>query len=163
MTRFVKIALAGAMSLWGLLGVMGNLSHYSVNLEFVAGVMAMSDQMLDTSAWWAAHAITNPVIVNIGFAFIYLSKLATGILCALGAWRMWQARAADGASFQRAKTLVILGAGISIFMLFFGFIIISGIWFSMWQASYGLAIHQFAFIYMAALALIASYVNVKDD
>ncbi|MGA8382068.1 MAG: DUF2165 domain-containing protein, partial [Stellaceae bacterium] len=68
---------------------------------------------------------------------------------------------ADAACFNRAKRLVHVGAGLGFLVWFFGFMVVGGEWFQMWQS------HQWngqqpAFrFYMAVLAVLI-FVNQPD-
>ena len=58
-----------------------------------------------------------------------------GALCAVGAWKIWQARAASPAVFQKAKTLAAFGLVVSMLQWLVAFITVGGEWFLMWQSS----------------------------
>jgi predicted small integral membrane protein len=69
---------------------------------------------------------------------------------------------ADGARFNRSKRCVVIGATLAFLLWFFGFMVIGGEWFQMWQsASWNGQEAAFRF-YMTVLAVLI-FVNQKDD
>lgn len=119
MIRYTKILLALAVALWGLFGGLGNLLNYQEGLQSVYSVLSM--ETLPESALRDGPRTPGPLLVFLGFAFIWSLKLAGGALCLVGAIRMWVNRKAGPADFTRAKRWAIAGCGIMFFMLFFGF------------------------------------------
>jgi predicted small integral membrane protein len=80
------------------------------------------------------RSITNPVLWQIAYALIIAAEAATGILFLAGAIRMVQMRAARGAVFNDSKSLFIAGATLAFLVWFFGFMVVAGEWFAMWQS-----------------------------
>lgn len=159
--RLVKIGLVAAVALWGLVGALSNLSSWDNTLGTVGAVTSMATIEGGAESW---KATTNPAVIWLGGLFIALSKLAAGLLCGAGAWRMWRARAAGPAEFAAARTIALAGCGVAIFMLFGGFIVIAEGWFELWRSQS--AITQSlptAFRYAGLIALIGIFVVATDD
>ncbi len=159
MLRILKTLLAASVALWGLLGALGNLLNWSATTGAVAAVTSMSTFPGGPERW---QATTNPAVILAGALFILLAKIASGLLCATGAWRMWAAR--DTAAFAKAKTLVLSGCAIAILMLFVGFAIIGEGWFELWRsAELREQAATPAFRYAATIALIALFIGRGED
>ncbi len=161
MLRIMKILLAASVALWGLLGAVGNLANWNATTGAVAAVTSMSTFPGGPERW---QATTNPAIILAGALFILLAKIATGLLCAGGSWRMWTARRADEAAFAQSKTLALAGCAVAIFMLFVGFAIIGEGWFEFWRST---ELRETAgapaFRYSGTIALIALLIASSDD
>lgn len=157
----MKILLALGVALWGLLGAIGNLAAWSATTGAVAAVTSMSTFAGGAERW---QATTNPAVILAGALFILLAKIACGLLCLIGAWRMWAARGEDAAAFARAKTLALSGCAVAIFMLFVGFAVIGEGWFEFWRSDMlRETAGEPAFRYSATIALIAILVGARDD
>ncbi len=155
--RLIKIALASALALWGLFTGAMNLIHYEDGLIGVRVVMGMPDIE-------SIRAISIPLLHHFGYAFIYLGKLAMGGLCLAGALQLWTARGASASVFNRKKQFVIAGAGIGLFMLFFGFFVVAGGYFNPGgRANIYLVFHQFATFYMVAIGVVTWFVSMHDE
>ena len=80
------------------------------------------------------RSITNPVVWQIVYALIIAAEGVTGILYLAGAIRLFQVRNAPGAVFNEAKSYVITAATLAFVVWFFGFMVVAGEWFAMWQS-----------------------------
>jgi predicted small integral membrane protein len=80
------------------------------------------------------RSITNPVLWQLGYALIIAAEGITGILFLAGAIRLIQARNAPAPIFNEAKSLVIAAATLAFLVWFFGFMVVAGEWFAMWQS-----------------------------
>ncbi len=161
MIRIVKIGLIVTVALWGFVGALGNILDWNQALGAVTAVTSMASFEGGTESW---RATTNPVIIWLGALFIMLSKLTTGMLCAVGARRMWQSRRREIADFKAAKAIGLTGCAIAVIMLFSGFLVIAESWFELWRTedTLRLALSD-AFRYAAMIALIAIFVATTDD
>ena len=161
MLRVMKILLAAGIALWGLLGAFGNIANWPATTGAVAAVTSMSTFAGGPQRW---QATTNPAVILAGALFILLGKVVSGLLCAAGAWRMWVAREGDAATFGRAKTMVLSGCAVAMFMLFVGFNVIGGGWFELWRSDMlREQAGEPAFGYGGMIALIALFVWAQDD
>ena len=161
MVRTMKIGLIVSVALWGFVGALGNILDWNQALGAVAAVTSMATFEGGAESW---QATTNPVIMWLGALFIMLSKLATGVMCAIGAGRMWQSRDSDVAEFTAAKAIALAGCAIAVIMLFGGFLVIAESWFELWrsQGQIRLALTD-AFRYAGMIALIAIFVATNDN
>lgn len=161
MLQKTKILLVVTVALWGLVGAHGNLTDWDGTTGAVGAVTSMASFEGGAESW---KATSNPAVIWLGALFIMLSKLAAGVLCSVGAWRMWQARGADAAAFVAAKQIALAGCAVAVIMLFGGFIVIAESWFELWRSDgFGGEVLQAAFRYGGFIALIALFVGMKDD
>jgi predicted small integral membrane protein len=160
MIRIVKTGLIITVALWGFIGALGNVLHWNETLSSVAAVTSMVTFEGGSESW---QATSNPIVMWLGALFIMLSKLSAGVLCMLGAGRMWQSRHAGTADFSTAKSIALAGCGIAVIMLFGGFIVIAESWFELWRSESMGAVLTAALRYGSMIALIAIFVAVPDD
>ena len=160
MIRIVKIGLVITVMLWGFFGALGNILSWDETLGSVAAVTSMVTFEGGAESW---QATSNPLVIWLGALFIMLSKLSAGILCAVGAGRMWQSRNAGAADFIAAKRVALAGCGIAVIMLFGGFIVIAESWFELWRSEALGAALTAALRYASMIALIAIFVATPDD
>jgi predicted small integral membrane protein len=160
MIRFVKIGLIITVVLWGLFGALGNVLQWDETLGSVAAVTSMVTFEGGAERW---QATSNPLVMWLGALFIMLSKLSAGVLCMVGAGRMWQSRNGSVADFSAAKRIALAGCGIAVIMLFGGFIVIAESWFELWRSEAMGAVLSAALRYGSMIALIAIFVATPDD
>lgn len=102
----------------------------SFNLPFqeVTAVLSMERviAIMPTMAW---RAVSNPVAIYLGVFFIVGIELVMGCLYSLGAYRMWQARSLDKASFNEAKRFGLWGCLCGIILFYACFQVLAGNWF----------------------------------
>ena len=72
-----------------------------------------------------------------GYALIIAADGLAGLLFLAGAVRLIQARNAPGEVFNAAKALVVAAATVAFLVWFFGFMVVAGEWFAMWQSKTG--------------------------
>jgi predicted small integral membrane protein len=68
------------------------------------------------------------------YASIILWETVAGALMFTGAWKLWCARAASAAAFNRAKQLAVAGLTLNLLQWSVAFISVGGEWFLMWQS-----------------------------
>lgn len=131
--RLCKVLLVASVALFHALIVFNNLTDYGSNFAFVTNVLGMTDTFPGNSLMW--RAITSPVLHHVGYASIIAWEAFGGVLLAIGAWHLWQARNASAPVFEAAKKFAILGLTASLLLWFLAFIVVGGEWFAMWQSS----------------------------
>ena len=89
MIRDIKILLALAVALWGLLGGLGNLVNYQQGMQSVESVLSM--ETLPEDAIPDGPREPNRLLLILGFAFIWGLKLVGGALClvAVGPFKLY--------------------------------------------------------------------------
>jgi predicted small integral membrane protein len=158
--RLAKILLVLMIGVFSLLVGLDNIIDYGTNFAFVQHVMSMDTVFPSNTLTW--RAITSPFLHHAAYAFIISLELLTGVLCVLGAWRLWQAREQGGFAFDAAKPVAIAGLVSGFGLWFFGFMVVGGEWFQMWQSQTWNG-QQAAFRFIACIGLVLIFLALKDD
>jgi predicted small integral membrane protein len=95
------------------------------------------------------------------YAAIIAAELATSVLCVAGSWRLFQARGTPAQQFNEAKALAIGGLVAGFTLYFFGFLVVGGEWFQMWQSQTWNG-QEAAFRFAASFALVLIFVAMED-
>lgn len=140
-TRIVKIALLAASAFFFLIVVLNNaVFDYPSNYGFVQHVLGMDTLFSGESQRW--RAIPDPTPEDNSFWFHHLFywtiiawEAAAGVLCGMGAWKLWKNLKAPAAAFNAAKALGVYGLGLTLLQWFTAFITVGAEWFLMWQSS----------------------------
>lgn len=158
--RVSKALLVGLIGVFSLLVGVDNIVDYGANYEFVEHVMAMDTVFPDSTLTW--RAITNDTLNHLAYALIIAVEILTGLLCVVGALRLWQVRADSAARFNAAKGVAVAGLVCGIALWFFGFLTIGGEWFQMWQSKTWNG-QEAAFRFVACIGLVLIFLNQRDD
>jgi len=131
-TRVTKILLSLTLAAFALVVAYDNLVDYGSNFAFVRHVLSMDttfpgNALLD-------RAITAPWMWQTGYLLIIAGEAATGLLLLIGSIVLWRARRQSASGFQAAKRWVVAGCGLGFAVWFFGFMVVGGEWFAMWQS-----------------------------
>ena len=158
--RYIQLAFMLALACWGLLGAAANLLAYSDGYSSVLFAFSMQGVQSAPALW---RAVDNPLVIHLGFGFIWLSKLVMGVLCTVSALQMLQSIGLAAHEYRAAKRLGLAGAYVCMFMLFFGFIVISGTYFELWRDTevMGYEASVYAFIYFGFL--FGSVAVISDE
>ncbi len=108
-----------------------NLVDYGSNYSFVQHTLSMDTVFAGNTL--KSRAILNPLIWNIAYGLIIFAELLTGILLMVATIRLMK-NLNNSIKFIHAKNWIYLGCSVGIFLWFFGFIVIGGEWFCMWQS-----------------------------
>ena len=157
--RYAKIVMSLLLAAFCLLVTFDNITDYGTNYLFVQHVMSMDTTFPGNALIY--RSITNPVLWQIAYALIIAAEGVTGILFLAGAIRLIQVRNASGAVFNQAKTLVIAAATLAFLVWFFGFMVVAGEWFAMWQSQTWNGQEAAFRFYMAVLAVLI-FINQPD-
>ncbi|WP_114239795.1 DUF2165 family protein [Dyella sp. C9] len=151
--RLSRILLMAAIALWVSLVAFGNLTDYGSNWPFVQHVLAMDT--IFPGAGIHYRAISSPWLQHVAYALIIATETLAALLCWLGAWRLWRARAGSGAAFHRAKRMSVLGLTVGLMLWLGGFIAIGGEWFGMWMSTQWNGLESaFRFVVVLLVALV---------
>ncbi|WP_219266490.1 DUF2165 family protein [Pseudomonas sp. Xaverov 259] len=131
-TRYAKIILTLALAAFATLVAFNNITDYGSNFAFVQHVLSMDTTFPNNAAMY--RAITTPWMWHAAYALIILGEALTAMLLARGALSLWRARHAGGAEFNRAKAGATAGLALGFVVWFFGFMVVGGEWFLMWQS-----------------------------
>ena len=151
-TRLAKIVMCLALGLFCLLIAFDNVTNYSTNYLFVQHVLSMDTTLPGNSLKY--RAITSPVLWQLAYAAIIAAESLAGLLFVVGAAALWRVRLAPAATFNHAKGNAIAGAALAFLIWFFGFMVVGGEWFAMWESPTWNGQEAAFRFYMAALAVL---------
>jgi predicted small integral membrane protein len=157
--RVTKILLCLTLAAFALVVAYDNLVDYSSNFAFVQHVLSMdttfpANALLD-------RAITRPWMWHVGYVLIIAGEAATGVLLLLGSVVLWRVRWQSASTFQAAKRWVVAGCGLGFVVWFFGFMVVGGEWFAMWQSKIWNG-QEGAFRFYMAIIGVLVFVNQAD-
>src|SRR5215470_11367199 len=148
-----------ASPIFALLVTFDNLTDYDTNYAFVRHVLSMDTTFPGNALLY--RRITSPALWQAGYALIILGEGLSGIALAIAAISLaWRLRS-DRVRFNRAKRFVIVGAALGFMVWFFGFMVVGGEWFSMWQSAMWNGQEAAFRFYMTILAVLI-FVNQPD-
>lgn len=160
LVRLMKIALVAAAGLFCLLVGYNNIVDYASNYMFVQHVLTM-DTTFPDNAVRGGRAITDPRVHQLAYWFIIAAELGVGLLCMAGAFRLLMAVNMPAAQFNSAKTTATLGLAAGMLFWFFGFLVVGGEWFQMWQSQIWNG-QAAAFRFIASLGLFLVFLSFDD-
>jgi len=158
--RYAKIVMSLSLAAFCLLVTFNNITDYGTNYLFVQHVMSMDTTFPGNTLM--DRSITNPVLWQLAYALIIAAEGVTGVLFLAGAIRLIQLRNAPGAAFNQGKALVIAGATLAFLIWFFGFMVVAGEWFAMWQSQTWNGQEAAFRFYMAVLGVLI-FVSLPDS
>jgi len=157
--RVTKSLITLSLGIFSLLAGIDNIIDFGTNFAFVQHVLSMDTTFPGNKLLW--RAITSDWVHHAAYAFIIASELVVGLLCIAGAWHLFAARARPAAQFNQAKALAIAGIAAGFGLYFFGFLVIGGEWFQMWQSATWNG-QEAAFRFAAVFGLVLIYVSMED-
>jgi len=157
--RLSKIIMCLCLAAFAFLVTFGNITDYGSNYAFVQHVLSMDTTFPGNALMY--RSITNPAIWTAAYWLIIVGEGITCILFLVAAWRLWQARRLPGEAFNRAKNGVVLAATMGFLVWFFGFMVVGGEWFAMWQSQTWNGQDAAFKFYMTILAVLI-FVNQPD-
>ncbi|MGE0055959.1 MAG: DUF2165 family protein [Hyphomicrobium sp.] len=157
--RVSKSLLTLTLGFFALLVGVDNTIDYGTNFGFVQHVLSMDTTFPGNKLLW--RAITNEWMHHAAYVFIIASELAVGLLCIAGAWRMLAATARAAPEFNRAKAPAIAALAAGFGLYFFGFLVIGGEWFQMWQSAKWNG-QEAAYRFAALFGLVLIFVAMED-
>ncbi|MBM3874387.1 MAG: DUF2165 domain-containing protein [Verrucomicrobia bacterium] len=160
LTRLAKISLVASAALFLLIVVFNNLTDYGSNFEFVRHVLSMDTTFPGNRGMW--RAMTSPIIHHIFYALIIVWEWVAGVMLAVAAGRMWNARAQSTDAWRKATSLAVAGLTVSLLQWLIAFIIVGGEWFLMWQSTTWNGQTAAARMFVV-FALILIFLNQRDD
>jgi len=132
-TRWAKLALLAGIGLYYTLVVLGNLTDFGTNYEFVRHVLSMDSTMPGNHEMW--RAITAPSLHLAFYWSIIGWETATAVLVWWGFIALIRASRQPAAVFNTQKRIAIVALALSLLMWLVAFIAIGGEWFEMWQSN----------------------------
>ena len=160
LTRLSKISLVAALGLYLLIVVFNNLTDYGSNYALVQHVLGMDTTFKGNAGMW--RAIHREPVYHAFYASIIAWEAVTCALLFAGARRLWRARTATAAEFNRAKDLAVGGLTLNLMLWLVAFLTVGGEWFLMWQSSAWNGVSPAARMFTVA-GLILIFLHLRDD
>jgi predicted small integral membrane protein len=130
--RLAKVAVVASLALFADLVAFDNVIDYGANYEFVRHVLSMDTTFPTNTLRW--RAITDPALWHAAYALIILGEALTGAAYTIGCVALLRSLGSPAAAFNRSKRFAYVATAIGFLVWFFGFMVIGGEWFSMWQS-----------------------------
>ena len=131
-TRLAKVALIAALAAYTLVVAYDNIVDYGSNYEFVRHVLSMDATFAGNAL--KHRAIADETVWHAAYALIIAVEWLTGLLLVLGAIALSRKLRAPALIFDRAKVWAVAGLTVGFGLWFFGFLVIAGEYFAMWQS-----------------------------
>jgi predicted small integral membrane protein len=132
LVRLAKIAMVAALAAFAFIVTWDNIVDYGSNYEFVKHVLSMDTTFPGNKLMH--RAITDERIWAVGYAAIIAAEGLTCVLLAIGALALLARLRAPAERFNRAKVWAVAGATVGFGVWFFGFLVVAGEYFAMWQS-----------------------------
>ncbi|XSG82873.1 MAG: DUF2165 family protein [Methyloligella sp. ZOD6] len=158
--RIAKIVMVLCLAAFCGLVAYDNIADYEANYGFVGHVLSMEDTFPDNPL--RDRAIHDKGVWRAAYAGIIVTEAITGLLFLIGAIQMTRALRAPAADFQRAKAFVVAGATLAFLLWFFGFMVVGGEFFAMWQSKDWNG-QEAAFRFYATMLLVLIFVYARDE
>jgi len=130
--RLAKIAVIAALAAFTLIVAYNNVFDYNSNYQFVRHVLSMDTIFPDSGLRW--RAIDSETMWHAAYALIIATEASTGLLLALGTVVLLGRLRATAKIFNHTKLWAVAGLTLGFCLWFFGFVVIGGEYFAMWQS-----------------------------
>ncbi|HTV45964.1 MAG TPA: DUF2165 domain-containing protein [Stellaceae bacterium] len=157
--RIAKILMVGSLAIFALLVTFDNLTDYGTNFEFVRHVLSMDTTRPGNALLY--RRVTSPALWNAAYGLIIFGEGITGLSFAAATLALLRRLRASAAVFNRGKRLALVGATLAFLVWFFGFMVVGGEWFQMWQSSVWNGQEPAFRFYLTVLAVLI-FVNQTD-
>lgn len=132
--RAVQILFVAYIGLYAAVTAYSNFLEQQPNLVVIRHVLGMDTVFPDSAL--GGRAVTTPGAALLAYLAIIAAEAAVAALCLAGAVRLVLKRDDGAEDFHRAKSLAFLGLGLGFSLWYFGFMVIAGEWFAMWQSAH---------------------------
>ncbi len=158
--RLAKVAMTAALAAFAFIVTYDNIVDYGTNYEFVKHVLSMDTTLPGNKLM--DRAITDPRLWTLGYAAIIAAEGVVCLLLTVAAAAMLLTLRAPSQRFQRAKAWMVAGAALGFLVWFFGFMVVAGEYFAMWQSRVWNG-QEAAFRFYMTLLAVLIFVNQKDE
>jgi predicted small integral membrane protein len=130
--RLAKIAMLAALAAFAFVVAYDNIVDYDSNYEFVRHVLSMDTTFPNNALM--RRAITDTRIWTVAYAAIIAAEGLTCLLLSVGALALLMRLKAPAERFNGAKIWAVAGLTVGFGLWFFGFLVVAGEYFAMWQS-----------------------------
>jgi predicted small integral membrane protein len=157
--RYSKMLMTLSLAAFAFLVTFNNITDYGSNFAFVQHVLSMDTTFPGNALMY--RSISTPGFWHASYWLIIFGEGVTCLLFLIGTIAMWQARHAPATGFEHSKRWFIAGATVGFLVWFFGFMVVGGQWFAMWQSSTWNG-QDAAFKFYVAILGVLLFVNQRD-
>ena len=129
--RLAKLVTVAVIAAFFSVVTFGNITDFATNYDSVQRVLSMESTFKSPNLMW--RAINDPALQSQAYWLIIGWQGATAFFCWLGTLRLLVACGGSADDFDRAKALAVIGLTMGVLLYGFGFIVVAGEWFAMWQ------------------------------
>jgi predicted small integral membrane protein len=158
--RIAKVIMVACLAAFAFLVTFDNLTDYGTNFEFVRHVLSMDTTFPDNGLLY--RRVSSSTLWNTAYYLIILGEGLTGLTLAIAAIALLRQLRSGADRFNRAKRFVSIGAACGFLVWFFGFMVIGGEWFQMWQSPSWNG-QEAAFRFYLTILAVLIFVNQKDE
>jgi predicted small integral membrane protein len=130
--RLAKIVLVALLAAFAFVVAYDNIVDYDSNYEFVRHVLSMDTTFPNNTLMH--RAITDPRLWTAAYIVIIALEALTSLLLIVGALALLSLVNAPAVAFNRAKVWAGAGLTLGFALWFFGFLVVAGEYFAMWQS-----------------------------
>jgi predicted small integral membrane protein len=130
--RLAKILVLAALAAFAFIVTYDNIVDYGSNYEFVRHVLSMDTTFPNNALMH--RAITDPRLWTAAYVVIIAAEGMTSLLLIVGALALLALINAPAELFNRAKVWAVCGLTLGFCLWFFGFLVVAGEYFAMWQS-----------------------------
>jgi predicted small integral membrane protein len=158
--RISKVLMTAMLAAFAAIVAYDNVVDYDTNYQFVRHVLSMDTTFPDNALM--GRAITSDAVWRVVYALIIAVEAVTAVLLGFGAITLLRVLRAPAERFNRAKATMVVGATLGFGLWFFGFMVVAGEYFAMWQS------HEWngqepAFRFYVAILGVLIFVMLRDD
>jgi predicted small integral membrane protein len=133
MFRISKVLLVMIFGIFALLIFINNITDYYSNYFFVQHVLTMDTIFANSVLHY--RSIKSPVLFHLAYIFIICLEGFMAFGCLKGGIQMMRQIRNESILFHMAKKWAVAGLLTGICIWLFGFEVVGGEWFAMWQSS----------------------------
>jgi predicted small integral membrane protein len=130
--RLAKVTMIASLAAYAFIVAYDNVVDYGSNYQFVRHVLSMDTTFPGNALMH--RAITNESIWRAAYALIIVMEGLTAMLLGLGAVTLLRRLNTPAEIFNRSKVWAVAGLTVGFGLWFFGFMVIAGEYFAMWQS-----------------------------
>lgn len=138
---------------------LNNILDYGSNYAFVQHVLSMDSTFPHNALEY--RAINHAMVWNVSYWLIIAGEGLTCLFFLMGTLALWRARNNSGTAFNKAKQWIYVGVTIAMLIWFFGFMVVGGEYFLMWQSGKWNGQEAAFRFYMSMLGVLI-YINQTD-
>jgi predicted small integral membrane protein len=132
LVRLAKIAMIAALAAFAFIVTYDNVVDYGSNYDFVWHVLSMDTTFPNNALMH--RAITDNRVWAAAYAAIIAVEGLTCLLLMIGALALLARLKVPAERFNRAKVWAVAGLTVGFGLWFFGFLVVAGEYFAMWQS-----------------------------